>query len=89
MPTYTAAVARPAWVGGTSRTPMGAITDHINPCVTAHSTRPIASTANVGASAEINCDTTRQISVNSNVLRRGHPAVQRTSGTVATAATNA
>ena len=68
---------------------MGAITDHINPWVRAHSTRPMASTANVGASAEISCETARQISVNSNVLRRGQPAVQRTSGTVATAATNA
>jgi hypothetical protein len=33
---------------------MGAITDHINPCVSAHNTRPPANTAKLGASAEIN-----------------------------------
>ena len=68
---------------------MGAITDHINPWVRAHSTRPIASTVNVGASAEISCETARQIRVNSSVVRRGQAAVQRTRGTVANAATNA
>ena len=71
------------------RVPIGAITDHIRPCVIAHSTRPSASTANVGASAEINWETVRQTKVNMSVRRRGQAAVQRTSGTVATAATNA
>ena len=53
-------VARAAWAGGTRRAPIGAITDHIRPWVSAHSTRPSASTANVGASAEISWETVRQ-----------------------------
>ena len=89
VPTYTAVVARPACEAGTSRTPIGAITAHINPWVRAHSPRPRASTVNVGASAEISCDITRHSRVNSRVVRRGQWAVQRTRGTVATAATKA
>src|SRR5689334_1868036 len=55
VPTYTAVVARPACVAGTNRAPMGAITDHINPWVTAHSTRPHTSTVKSGARAEMSC----------------------------------
>ena len=68
---------------------MGAITDQSRPCVTAHSTRPAASTAKLGASAEISCETVKHTRLSSNVLRRGQCAVQRTSGTVVTAATRA
>jgi hypothetical protein len=68
---------------------MGAITDHINPWVSAHNTRPPASTVKLGASAEISCDAVKHTNVNSNVVRRGHCAVRRTSGTVVSAATNA
>ena len=78
-----------AWVAGTNRAPIGATTDHINPCVSAQSTRPAASTAKVGASAEISWEAVREIRVRSSVRRRGQCAVQRTSGTVDSAATNA
>ena len=51
VPTYTAVVARPACVAGTRRTPIGAITDHINACVSAHSTRH-GRTAKFGATSQ-------------------------------------
>jgi hypothetical protein len=89
VPTYTAVVARPECVAGTNLAPMGAITDHINPWVSAHNTRPPASTAKFGARAEISCDTVKHASVTTNVVRRGHSAVSRTSGTVVSAATSA
>ena len=72
VPTYTAVVARPACVAGTNRAPMGAITDHINPWVSAHNTRPPASTVKLGASAEISCDAVKHTNVSSSVVRRGH-----------------
>ena len=65
---------------GTSRAPIGAITDHISPWVSAHSTRPTASTAKVGASAEISCDTVRHTSVQSRVRRRGQVASSAPTG---------
>ena len=89
VPTYTAAVARPACVAGTNRVPIGAITDHINPWVSVHSIRPPASTVKLGASAEISCDAVKHTNVMSSVRRRGHCAVNRTSGTVVSAATKA
>ncbi len=89
VPTYTAVVARPVCVAGTSRAPIGAITDHISPWVTAHSTRPPASTAKLGASAEISWDAVKQTRVSISVRRRGQCAVNRTNGTVVTAATRA
>ena len=82
-------VARAAWLAGTIRTPIGAITDHISPCVIAHSTRPSTRTAKLGASAEISWETVRQTRVKSRVRRRGQVAVHRTRGTVDTAATSA
>ncbi len=89
VPAYTAVVARPACEAGTRRTPIGAITDHISPWVSAHSTRPPASTAKFGAKAEINWDTVKHTNVTSSVRRRGQCAVNRTNGTVASAATSA
>ena len=82
-------VARAAWVAGTSRAPIGAITDHIRPWVNAHSTRPSTKTSKVGASAEISWETVRETRVKISVRRRGQVAVNRTSGTVANAATRA
>jgi hypothetical protein len=77
VPTYTAVVARPACDAGTNRAPMGAITDHISPWVSAHNTRPPASTVKLGASAEISCDAVKHTSVSSRVVRlrppRGKP----------------
>ena len=84
-----AVVARAVCVAGTRRAPMGAITDHISPCVTAHSTRPPASTAKFGARAEISWDAVKHINVTIRVRRLGQCAVSRTSGTVVTAATSA
>ena len=66
---------------GTSRAPIGAITDHISPWVSAHSTRPPASTVKLGASAEISCDAVRHTRVSIRVRRRGQCAVSRTNGT--------
>jgi len=63
--------------------------DHISPWVSAHSTRPPASTAKFGASAEISWDTVKQTRVSSRVRRLGQCAVQRTNGIVITAATSA
>jgi len=89
VPTYTAVVARPACVAGTNRAPIGAITDHISPWVSAHRIRPLASTVKLGANAEISCDAVKHANVSSSVVRRGHRAVRRTSGTVVRAATSA
>ena len=47
---------------------MGAITDQSRPWVTAHSTRPAASTAKLGASAEMSCETVKHARLSSNVL---------------------
>src|SRR5947209_5354370 len=82
-------VARPAWLGGTSRVAIGAMTDHSRPWVIAHSTRPMASTAKLGASAEMSWETVRQTRLNTSARRRGQCAVQRTSGKVDRAATRA
>ncbi|CFR42300.1 Uncharacterised protein [Mycobacterium tuberculosis] len=57
--------------------------------MTAQSTRPAASTAKLGASAETSCETVRQTRLTTRARRRGQCAVQRTSGTVVTAATRA
>src|SRR5690606_34859977 len=89
VPTYTAVVARPAWLAGTNRTPIGAITDHISPWVSAPVIRAAASTVKSGASADTSCDPVRHTRVTSSTRRRGQCAVSRTSGTVATAATRA
>ena len=65
------------------------MTESIRPWVTAESARPPASTTKVGAKAETSWETVRQASDNSRARRRGQCAVQRTSGIVVTAATNA
>ena len=82
-------MARPAWLCGTSRVAIGAITDNSRPWVTAQSTRPAANTAKLGASAEMSCDTVRQARLTTSTRRRGRCAVQRTSGTVVRNATRA
>src|SRR6185312_16769802 len=82
-------VARPAWLGGTNRIAIGAMTDHSRPWVTAQSTRPAASTAKLGASAEMTCEAVRQVRLATSTRRRGRCAVQRTSGIVVRAATRA
>ena len=46
---------------------MGAITDHISPWVSAHNTRPPASTVKLGASAEISCDAVKHTKVSISV----------------------
>ena len=63
------------------------MTDHSRPWVIAQSTRPAASTAKFGASAETSCEAVRQDRLIISVRRRGQCAVQRTSGTVVKAAT--
>jgi hypothetical protein len=83
-PTYTAVVARPVWVAGTRRAPIGTMIDHIRPWVTAHSTLLAASHPSPGASADSACATVRDVNVSRRTRRFGHLAVQRTSGTVAT-----
>ena len=68
---------------------IGAITDHSKPWVSAHSTRPAASTAKLGANAEISWETVRHARLTSRARRLGQCAVQRTSGNVVRAATSA
>ena len=68
---------------------IGAMTDHSRPWVTAHSTRPAASTAKLGARAEMTCEAVRQTRLKTSARRRGQCAVQRTSGNVVRAATSA
>src|ERR1700759_3189534 len=82
-------VGRPAWLGGTNRVGTGGITDHSRPWVTAHSTRPAASAAKLGASAEMSWDAVRHTKLTTSARRRGQCAVQRTSGNVDRAATSA
>ena len=65
------------------------MTDHSRPWVTAQSTRPAASTAKLGASAEMSCERVRQARLTTSTRRRGRCAVQRTSGMVVSAATRA
>ena len=89
VPTYIDMVARPAWLGGTSRVAIGAMTAHSRPWVIAQSTRPAARTAKLGASAEITCEAVRQVRLSMSARRRGQCAVQRTSGNVVRAATKA
>ena len=55
----------------------------------AHNARPAASTAKLGASAEMSCEAVRQVRLSSSARRRGRCAVQRTSGIVVRAATRA
>ena len=77
------------WLAGSNRAPIGTTTDHISPCVAAHSTRLVASSTKPGDSAESACETARHVMVNRKTRRRGQCAVARTSGTVAITLTNA
>src|SRR5208283_504961 len=89
VPKKIEVVARPAWLGDTSRVAIGAMTDHSSPWVSAQSARPAANTAKLGASAEMSCDRVRQARLTTSTRRRGTCAVQRTSGMVVSAATRA